>query len=1031
MSRTRSLLAKIALGALGATVIAVPGVTPALAAPVPGTSIQINEIIYDKVSGYTPDQVEIFNMGDVAVDLTGWDVADDKNRETLPAGLVIEPGEFFMLINGTHFGFGLGKGDEFHLYDASGVEVDGFAFENTAPLATWARCVDGTGEWQHATVVTPGASNICAAAEVPGTVVLNEVDSQPADWVEFYNPGTTAVDLEGFEIRDNSDDHRWQFAAGASIEAGQFLVVDETSVGLVFNDTDESWAEGLFPEAIGIGGADEIRFFNTEGELIDRTGAWTAHAAIDGDFALATLARCVDGEGGFELAYATPGEANSCVLPAVVINEVESNGDTNDWVEILNLGTTPVDISGWTVMDNDPIGHAADVTPLEAGTMLDPGAYFVFEELRHFGFGLGGADTATVRNAAGNTVAEYGWTSHAKGVYARCTDGTGELRDIEVSTKGMRNACGNPVRINEVVTNPDDWVELVNPTGSPLDVSGIVIKDDDDSHVYTIAEGTTIAANGYLVIEDLSFGLGKADSVRLFEGDELIDSTSWGPEHPLPSWGRCVDTSGSFAVTAEATKGAPNFCEGEFIASVWPGDAATQVLDPDPMFLSDSSGLDSQMTAEGTFLWAVDNGTGRFWKLAVQADGTVAFAEGWQNGKRARFQKDAENPGAAGPDAEGITIAGDGMVYLAVERDNSAKGVNFNVVMKLDPNAPGPDVVASEEWDLTSLLPAVGANLGLEAIEWVADSDLEGKLWDRNTNAPYRAADYPGHGDGLFFVGIEDQGQLFAVALLPDGAAEIVAELQPGLAGVMALDYDTALGVLWAVCDDGCSGTMAQLTLNGTDSPDVAHVLRPGELPNINNEGFATAPASLTVGGKRPAWWFADGYASGSLRLGSLSQSDSGQPNPGQTPSQDDLTPENRGSVQAPAEASVGELITITVGAEYNGQEVTVWLFSTPVNLGTATVANGVVQLRIPAGIDPRLHSLAVYAADGSLIGWAGITVQAASAGSGGSGAQQGQLASTGASDAPTAMLGGAVLMLLLGAAAVVLARRSGASASK
>ncbi len=843
------------------------------------SGLRLNEIIYDKASGYEPDQVELINTGATAVTLNGWSVADDKKEpETLPDGITVEPGAFFVLLNGTHFSFGLGKGDAFYLYDAAGAEVDGYEYVNTAPLATWARCTDGVGDWQHATVVTPGAPNVCAAAEVPGSVVLNEVDSGPADWVELYNPGTAAFDIGGYELRDNSNDHRWRFTTGTTIAAGEFKVVDADSIGLAYNDVTDTWSEVKFSEPIGIGSADEIRLYNAAGEQIDTTGAWTSHAAIDGDEILATLARCVDGVGAFELAYATPGAPNRCVPPAVVINEVESNGDTNDWVEIMNIGATPVDISGWTIMDNDPVGHANDVTPLAAGTMLAPGAFFVFEELRHFGFGLGANDQAILRNAAGQVVDEHIWAGHAKGVYARCVDGTGEFRDLEVSTKGLENACGNPVRINEVVTNPVDWIELVNPTGQPIDVSGIIVKDDDDSHAYVIPAGTEIAAGGYFVIEadELGFGLGKADQVRLFEGENLIGSTSWGPDHPLPSWGRCPDVTGPFAVTATATKGEPNFCEGEFIAGSWPGATDTLEIDQSPMFLSDSSGLDTQSTSEGDFLWAVDNGTGTFWKLAVSPGGAVAFADGWATGKRARFQKDAANPAAAGPDAEGITIADDGFVYLAVERDNSAKGVNYNVVMQLDPNEAGPDVVASQEWNLTNVLPAVGANLGLEAIEWVADADLAGKLWDDNTKAPYDPANYAGHGSGLFFVGIEDRGQLFAVALLPGGEAEIVAELTAGLGGIMALDYDTVLGVLWAVCDDGCSGTLAQITLNGSDTPDVAHVLPPAGLPNINNEGFATAPAASAVNGQRPAWWFADGYDTNSLRVGQLSFAGSG-----------------------------------------------------------------------------------------------------------------------------------------------------------
>ena len=37
-------------------------------------------------------------------------------------------------------------------------------------------------------------------------------------------------------------------------------------------------------------------------------------------------------------------------------------------VEVVNTGSTTVDLSGWTVMDGDPVGHASETTPLPAGT---------------------------------------------------------------------------------------------------------------------------------------------------------------------------------------------------------------------------------------------------------------------------------------------------------------------------------------------------------------------------------------------------------------------------------------------------------------------------------------------------------------------------------------------------------------------------------------------------------------------------------------------------------------------------------------
>lgn len=847
----------------------------------PGTTsdIVLNEIIYDKASGLPSglDQVEVYNRGSKTVSLTGWWIYDDKGAERtkMPLGDVsLAPGEFFMLIEKTHFDFGLGKGDEVTLYNAEGTAVDSYAYAGDAPKGTWARCVDGTGDWAHATVPTPGAANICAPPAIPGSVVLNEVDSEPAVWVELYNPGTEPFDISGYELRDNADDtdHRWAFAEGTVIAGGEFFLVKQGDSGIT---EGKETAFGTF----GIGSADEIRLFN-KGKLVDRTGAWTSHAAINGDVVAASYARCLDGKGTFELAFATPGKPNNCVPPTIAINEIDSKG-TPDWAEIVNTGTEPIDISGWTLMDNDPAGHAADVIPVKAGTILKPGEYFVFNGLDHFGFGLGNGDTVTIRNAQGLTVAEHAYAAHAKGFWARCEDGTGNFTDVAVDTPGMRNACGNPVRINEVESSggtPGDWIELYNPTPSALDIGGITVKDNDDSHEYMIPTGTTVPAVGYLVLEeaDFGFGLGGGDSVRLFDGGQLVDSTTWPAGHANPTWGRCPDANGPFAFTAESTKGAPNICVGEIAVSPWSGSADVRVLDPTPTFLEDGSGLDVQQTADGTFLWLVDNGDGRIWKFKAAADGSVAPADGWAAGKRVRYQRDAGKPGAAGPDAEGITVDGAGNVYVVAERDNSAKGVNQNTILQVNPDEEASDLIAVAEWDITALLPPVGANLGAEAIEWVSDSVLAGKLWDDNTGKPYVPGSYAG--DGLFLVAVEDGGGVFAFALAPEGSATLVAKLDPGLPAVMGLDYDTVLGVLWAMCDDGCAGKTAQITLNGTAAPQVAHFAPPAGLPNINNEGFATAPASLSVNGQRPVWWFADGFKSQALRVGTLP---GGQPSTG------------------------------------------------------------------------------------------------------------------------------------------------------
>jgi hypothetical protein len=67
--------------------------------------------------------------------------------------------------------------------------------------------------------------------------------------------------------------------------------------------------------------------------------------------------------------------ASAAALPTVVINEVESNGDATDWVEIMNTGTETVDVSGWVIKDNDDTRTLA----IPAGTSLAAGAYLAVD----------------------------------------------------------------------------------------------------------------------------------------------------------------------------------------------------------------------------------------------------------------------------------------------------------------------------------------------------------------------------------------------------------------------------------------------------------------------------------------------------------------------------------------------------------------------------------------------------------------------------------------------------------------------------
>src|SRR6185369_3637211 len=137
---------------------------------------------------------------------------------------------------------------------------------------------------------------------------------------------------------------------------------------------------------------------------------------------------------------------------------------------------------------------------------------------------------------------------------------------------------------------------------------------------------------------------------------------------------------------------------------------------------------------------------------------------------------------------------------------------------------------------------------------------------DQTKGLVYNPADYPNHGTGLFFVGLEANGVVYAYALdHVGGGFTRVATITTGLIGVMDLQFDRDLNDLWAVCDDGCQGQSVVLRIQpGAGVFSVTYLFdRPAGMPNLNNEGFAMAPLIECVGNRRPAFWSDDSETDG------------------------------------------------------------------------------------------------------------------------------------------------------------------------
>ncbi|MFE0512435.1 lamin tail domain-containing protein [Streptomyces sp. NPDC058964] len=443
-----------------------------------------------------------------------------------------------------------------------------------------------------------------------------------------------------------------------------------------------------------------------------------------------------------------------------------------------------------------------------------------------------------------------------------------------LSVSPAHAAPADDIRINEVVTtgNVNDSIELYNKGTTTVDISGWILKDDNNSSKYKIASGTTLAPGAFRAFDvHGSFGLGSADMARLYlaDGTTPVDSFSWSA-HSDPSWSRCPDGTGDFG-KAQPTLGGPNDCGtsgGGIVPIAWPGSGSVTTADASNVFGTDLSGL----YQEGGVMWGAQN-SGRLWRLVP--NGSVGWkpdtANGWTFGKTLRF------PGGSGtPDSEGVTVAGAGSaggVFVASERDADASATSRLSVLRYDVSGTAATLTATKEWNLTSDLPSVGSNLGLEGITWVPDASLTAAGFkDESTGTAYDPNRYGAHTGGVFLVGVEGTGMIYGYVLQDTGTFTRVASISSGMAGVMELQWEPQASRLWAVCDDTCSGQHRTMQVNASGAfATTAIYNRPTGMANLNNEGFSVAGADECVGGSKPVYWADDSNDSGhALREGTI-----------------------------------------------------------------------------------------------------------------------------------------------------------------
>lgn len=296
---------------------------------------------------------------------------------------------------------------------------------------------------------------------------------------------------------------------------------------------------------------------------------------------------------GCSSAVAAVNEASN--TKGIYINEFMSNpakdADPNyDWIEVYNATDATVSLKGWTVERYDGSKTKTYTFP-DDQTISAKGffAFYVAKDLGSFGIGKAGGDVLTLKDADGNAQDEVTAPEMADGgtSYGRIPDGGSTWKIFDDPTMGASNGVDpqlptedsnlkDVLFINEVLTKPaskeeNDWVEIYNSSDNAIDLSGFCLEDSKGvAEKFTIPEGTTIAAKGFLVYSQgatgtttsFTFGLsGSGDDVYFVDPEnKLVDhvTTPDFSDAAGSTYARKTDGDAEWTVCATPTKGSSN-----------------------------------------------------------------------------------------------------------------------------------------------------------------------------------------------------------------------------------------------------------------------------------------------------------------------------------------------------------------------------------------------------------------------------------------------------------------------------------------
>jgi hypothetical protein len=363
------------------------------------------------------------------------------------------------------------------------------------------------------------------AGDLP-PIVINEInynssdDLNPDDWVEFHNSGESDIDMSNWIFMDEDPFPFYTFPTGTTLGAHGFLVVCRDT--LLFASWHPEISNRLGNFGFGLsGGGELLRLYDSDGAVVDSLtyddkAPWPSEAnghgatlvltdpALDNALLDSWVASVMDG--------GTPGRPNTR-QGLVVINEFmaenartarDPQGQYDDWIELHNLGATPVDLNGVYLTDDlsQPLKWQFPDTALAAfgylvvwadGDVGDtPGLHASFR-LSADGEQIGLVDSDIRGNALLDSVS-FGQQQSDTSV-GRLPDGTGSFLALYPPTPGTENLPdGKRVDFDGdgIVGFPDFlmFAKAYNTPDPRYDLDGSGMVDFPDFLIFALSYGS-------------------------------------------------------------------------------------------------------------------------------------------------------------------------------------------------------------------------------------------------------------------------------------------------------------------------------------------------------------------------------------------------------------------------------------------------------------------------------------------------------------------------------------------------------------